>query len=638
MPDYAKLKVTELKEELGRRGLPKGGLKAELVHRLEEADAQAEEEEKSPAPEPQPAPASEDQGDPAQEAQSLQNEARQDAEANDVAPEQSTESSIKDTILQEPDALPRLDSPSPHNDGEATSQPANEGTDPMTMTGILTQPVNSTEAQLPTPSQTQDQNAQALADVTQLSTQTSLTPEEIIEDSRKRKRRSQSPPPSSFLNSQKKLRTGDAEDDVITKTNSSREPSSQANGHVSGAPSPVHSPRSLSASKDASVSPASVKETAGEKEIDAQEAVDKAGAQSPQNQVEGQEDKPTKIDVVDTSNQLKFTKSPLKSSPSDTRFKNLFTAPDTTNATDSNSVVPAEGDREVSPSIHPATSALYVRELMRPLNPKTVKDHLVALATSPGTEADSSIITEFFLDTIRTHCLVGFASVAAASRVRLALHDRIWPNERDRRALWVDFVPEDKLKRWIEVEQDSTGGRGQASKRWEVVYEDEQGEIQAYLQEAGSGIRGLRTAPVGKATPAGQTVQRAAVPPQVDKIIPPPRNDYGKGFQALDDLFKSTTAKPKLYYLPVSKREADHRLNLLSAARGGGRGDEVRRYTFEDSVIVDRGPERGRGGPTRYRGGRGGSYEGAYRGGRGGRYRGETYRDTGDGYRRPGYQ
>ena len=336
------------------------------------------------------------------------------------------------------------------------------------------------------------------------------------------------------------------------------------------------------------------------------------------------------------SSQIKSTDSPIKSLPSDSRFKNLFSGQSKPENSSQELPYSDTEDRVISPALHPATSALYIRELMRPLKPESIRDHLIALATPPDTPVDKSIVTSFFLDSIRTHCLVGFANTSAASRVRSVLHDRIWPNERDRRPLYVDFVPEEKLKKWIDVEQNAPSGRGQAQKRWEVVYEEEDGAVKAYLQEVGTSSGGLQATLPAK-TDAGQGVRGAPSGPRIRESEPraiQTRNDNGKGFQALDDLFKSTTAKPKLYYQPVPKATVNQRLDRLASGRGGGGSEEMRRYTFEDEVLVDKAPEFG----NRGRGGYGGRGSFSYRG-RGGGYRGDSYRDSGDSWRdrRPGY-
>ena len=79
----------------------------------------------------------------------------------------------------------------------------------------------------------------------------------------------------------------------------------------------------------------------------------------------------------------------------------------------------------------------------------------------------------------------------------------------------------------------------------------------------------------------------------------------GQGFKPLDELFKSTTTKPKLYYLPVSREVADQRLDRFDDLLKKGTfprrgGDETRKFTFEDvDQFIDLGPEyagRGRGG------------------------------------------
>ena len=319
-------------------------------------------------------------------------------------------------------------------------------------------------------------------------------------------------------------------------------------------------------------------------------------------------------DIEKTPVQLPNGDSPGKHSPSDTRFKNLFAGSSKREASPirTRPSYADQEDRVVSSAIHPATSALYIRDFMRPLHPDNLKDFLVVLATPSGATPNAQIITEFFLDPIRTHCLVGFDNTSAASRVRSSLHNRVWPNERSRRPLWVDFVPEEKLKKWIRVELETSSSR-QAGKRWEVVYEEEDDGTKAYLQEAGVNPMVPRPAQLhGRSEEVGQGVRGAPSGPRSREVEPRPsqsdgalKPDNGKGFQALDDLFQSTDAKPKLYYLPVDKSTVNKRLDALDAGRGGGRGDEMRRYTFEEDTIVDRGPEfgaRGRGG----HGGRGG--------------------------------
>jgi hypothetical protein len=200
------------------------------------------------------------------------------------------------------------------------------------------------------------------------------------------------------------------------------------------------------------------------------------------------------------------------------------------------------------------------------------------------------------------------------------MHNRIWPNERNRKPLWADFIPEDKVKEWIEEEQASSTGRGAYARRWEIVYDDQDGDgMKAMLHEVGSGpprprqtnITSSRTAPSTNHQ-IGQGVQGAPTGPRGRAATKP-------AFLALDQLFSSTNAKPKLYFQPVSKELAERRQSRIDAAtsknyRGGRTNNgELKRYTFENGdELVDRGPElipgirptpgqRGRGG---YRGGR----------------------------------
>lgn len=646
MTEYSKLKVIELKDELGRRGLGKSGLKADLVRRLVEADAQSEEvnDEGSQTLGSEAPPVDAETVPSAalleQEPSTVNGADHADVQSNEEitspsivpfedvghvsASEQSKSGGLETSVDELGEVAQRIQE-------EARSAESNGRTNGSP----LAQPLH-----LSTLSSSPTQAKSSSGHLAPISTQGSLTAEELLEDSKKRKRRSQSPPPSSATVS-KKFKAEDVIPENFIEGDKQpfdRHPDSQDIPTIGNSDdAPIEDVRQLPTEDRIDVEAAPNLPDAklaaeiphDHDPLDGMAAPSTMGDDPQGHAVFGTD--PKQSETRAQSPPSKMSDSSVKASPSDARFKNLFSgpaAPSTTLHTSSTSQEPLP----TVPSIHPATSALYIRELMRPLNPKIVQEHLAALAAPPNASVDNSVLTECFLDKNRTHCLVGFSSIGTASRVRASLHDRVWPNERDRKALWVDFIPEEKLQKWIQVESEISDRRGQPQKRWEVVYENEDGDVRAYLQEVSGKDGGLR-ATTQVAAIAGDTGLRAPSGPRADSSSL--RDDHGKGFQALDDLFRFTDAKPRLYYAPRTKEVVDERLATLGAGRGGGRSDELRRFSFEDNVIVDRGPEygfRGRGG---YRGGRGNGFEGSTRGrnprgemrSRGGpRFGGDTYR------------
>ncbi|KAK0672709.1 hypothetical protein QBC41DRAFT_362314 [Cercophora samala] len=254
-------------------------------------------------------------------------------------------------------------------------------------------------------------------------------------------------------------------------------------------------------------------------------------------------------------------------------------------------------------SRHPATSALYVKNFMRPLREVQVREYFVQLAAFPGAPPDDSCIIDFHVDQMRTHALVKFDSVAAASRVRTALHGKVWPNESTRKELWVDFIPSEKVAEWIRLERES-----HRHTRWEVVFEDDQDtqEVVASLIRGDGAGKGNNSGnkparqPLGPpAVPTGPGRRFAELQGQG---LPAGPRVRGRG-QAKHDLenlgnVKVTSTGPPLQYQPVSEELAQRRLDNMQSYytkdryRDMGREDEINRYTFENgSQFVDRGKE-----------------------------------------------
>ncbi|KAI4720656.1 hypothetical protein E4T48_03133 [Aureobasidium sp. EXF-10727] len=314
-------------------------------------------------------------------------------------------------------------------------------------------------------------------------------------------------------------------------------------------------------------------------------------------------------------------------SPNERRFKNLINPSES----DPVQLTPDPADVAVSPAIHPATRALYIRHLVRPINPGGLRDHLEDVARPPDhSDLSASLVEECYVDALRTHAFVLFTSISAASRARASMHARIWPPEPMRKQLWADFFPDERFQDYLETERASGGSRPSQAKRWELVYNSLDDGVEVQLVEAGPATHRASThAGAPNAPPTGprgsmssgrrpsfaQSEQRR---PSQPVHVPAPRRssrvveEASAPFLELDKLFNFTSTKPKLYWQPVSDNLADDRLDELDREtsrdwdpradmkRNGdslGRGlDQLKRYTFEDGdVLVDGGPEFGGG-------------------------------------------
>jgi hypothetical protein len=612
MTDWNKVKVVDLKAELKKRGLAQTGLKPALVARLEEAEnVEGSESEATIQEDPNKLDTNSVTSPDTVSPTVPTSEVNADQFAAEITLQATTEHSEPPTgphsIPREPSAIDTQTAP------------------------LLTQPTHTVEASQA--SAQSDKHESALP---------SVEPQEAIDDRQKRKRRSQSPPPSTAGSIRKRFRNdedgGEQMDGIVTTDWVERDNAVDEADVTATAKEAV--------TYGVEPEPTIVDDSKEEGKI---EDLQMSGVEEAKFEERMEIDEDPKRESASFDDD-----SPAKTRDS-RQFKNLFSGEKQSNAMaisrSHDSFKEAEPDRAIAPAIHPATSALYIRDIMRPLNLTQLKTHLATLAAPPGQEPDLDVVVSFYIDTIRTHAFVAFTNTSAASRVRSALHDRIWPDEKTRKPLWVDFIPVEKVDEWIDREMaEPAGGRGPA-KKWEVYYDvDEDRRVTAILQEASNLLPAQQTrrpsAPVPP-LPSPQAPRRIENAPSAPRSF----NIRGQGapMAKLDELFKSTAAKPMLYYMPVPKALANKRLDnidaamSMDAAAGKKITGPINRYTFEDGdKLVDRGPEifpgirpppdRRRGG-----GGRGGPYRDTYRGRGGGGYGDrpphrayESFRPSGD--------
>lgn len=592
MTDWSKLKVAELKDELKSRGIPLTGLKlkVDFVAKLEELEipdvANIDEKEAEATAVPRAGPA---------------------------APESQTQL----VGAREEPAVIRNDAPAENlHNGKMGEQPHDDGPEEQANNATLPEMVDMYSAsQLkPTPSQPLTEIL-AAKEVENVEHQNPVTPpivavdktsnvstpvpaRELIDDSKKRKRRSATPPPSTQDVALKKAKGRDGTP-VITKQESSLE--------------------RMQAATDAA---------------EAIQAPDGLGDDVPiKEDVPGPrgdaDTKPSQSIENATGNEQAALRSPSPTHRAESAWMH--------------------SDRNVPHALHPATRSLYLRDFKRPLQVPMLRNHLTEIAQTPSNSSAEDPITTFHLDNIRTHALVSFDSIATAARVRSAMHQSVFPDEASRMPIWVDFIPDDEIDAWI-LRETSSSDR---NRKWEVVYNDGANGVIAVHQEVDAAgpprqpsaiqprhisMSEALSRPLAPPGPGVRPDRASLVPAQkrdsYDRGLPMrsdpkpvvvPTSDTGTGFKALDELFSSTTTKPKLYYKSVPTSIAEDRLEMIKDLRVthsemGRSGDEgMKRYSFEvykgREEWVDKGPEFGYGrrgiDALSGRRGRGGGYRGS---------------------------
>lgn len=556
MTDWSSLRVVDLKAELSSRGLSTKGVKADLVQRLTEDDETAAQPEEEPA---------------TADATAM-NEAASTVEAgpeHEISEPQSiaTESSSIDATANDNTSTQPQIAPNAQTETEAKVLPSQE------------------------PASSENHTAQVENDEQPI-LDTTLPPVDTAADLQKRKRRSSTPPPSTKRARQEGERLAEDREDVVDFENGdiSISPKKSQNGiEKKEVPTDDVEIADGLKRKEDPADDQSVEANQQQSSAPGPNSDVKAIAMPEQLDLPATTVAPTQDVSLDETGEDAYAKrvaiAESQSAPPTQSKHDLYD--DGKHDASQLQGVQVEEESPAIPSLHAPTSALYIRELMRPLRSEVMEQHIVDLVTPSGKETDADLIRDFYLDQIRTHAFVLLASVPAAQRVRAALHNQIWPNERNRKTLWVDFIPDESVKNWIAKEESAP-----KSARWEVVYEQDGGSTVAIHREIGSDSKSFsRPPPTGPAATAGP------VYPGIEAAPRGPRGGGGGGRPPYQNPHnRQTDTKPQLTYTPkdedVARRRMENMRSFYARDPPADLGKDYHRFTFESAdAFVDRGRE-----------------------------------------------
>ncbi|KAG4304120.1 hypothetical protein PORY_002484 [Pneumocystis oryctolagi] len=193
---------------------------------------------------------------------------------------------------------------------------------------------------------------------------------------------------------------------------------------------------------------------------------------------------------------------------------------------------------EIPDSLHQLTCAVYVRNFTRPLQISQLESHLLDIIKEINNSC-SDLFKKIWMDKFRTHAFIVLSAVEYAKKIRNCLHNSIWPCEKGRRSLWADYIPENKVDEWIDIEEQSP-----KDIKWEVIYDVEGKANLSKIEKKNSYNKAVLNEEVKKRFQEESNDKNDIKRQNIEK-------------NSLNKLFLKTQTVPFLYY-----KTADHNITM----------------------------------------------------------------------------
>ncbi|MED6158257.1 hypothetical protein PIB30_031096 [Stylosanthes scabra] len=207
----------------------------------------------------------------------------------------------------------------------------------------------------------------------------------------------------------------------------------------------------------------------------------------------------------------------------------------------------APKERIVPPSQKPPTNSLRIDRFLRPFTLKAVQELL----------GKTGSVSSFWMDQIKTHCYVTYSSVEEAIETRNAVYNLQWPPNGGR-LLVAEFVDPEEVKMKLEPPPPPPPAAPviTASAILPTPPSSQPEPSPRMRREHPPAPATLPPPPPLSKLPPAARERLPSPPPLPEKVDPP--------ILTLDDLFRKTTATPRIYYLPLSEEQVAAKLAARS--------------------------------------------------------------------------